>query len=456
MKIRTRLSLQFIGLFAILLLSVLTSIYFVVASQWKKNFFRQLEDRAITVGHNYLAEDNFTKAEYDEVLRKFPRTLPKEQIRIYSSTFQPTYIAEQDLKWDKSLLKQIFVQKKVQFKQEGDYIVGIFYEDNSGDYIIVAKATNENGEKALYQLRSIMVLSLVVALFITFILSRIFSESLLRPIRSIINHVQEKEVETLVQPIPVDHMSNDEIKTLSDTINTLFLRLHRSFDDQQSFVSHASHELKTPIASMMGNAEIALRSPRSAAEYQEVLEGIVKDAVRIDHIISNLLTLSQLNHVRYALEQTSFEAFWWMLIDHLVANQKDLNLNLAIETEEELVALYFNGNSYLLELAFSNIILNAHKFSHQAPIQLTLSTDDSSILITIEDQGIGIVKEDLDKLFLPFFRSPNALGIKGTGLGLSLASKIIELHQGSVTVASTLHQGTTVIIRLPKMIKEAH
>lgn len=446
--------MQFIGLFAILLLGVLTSIYFVVATQWKKNFFRQLEDRAVTVGHNYLAEDNFTKAEYEEVLRKFPRTLPKEQIRIYTSSYEPTYIAEQELRWDKSLLQQIHARKKVQFKQGDDYIVGVFYEDNSGDYIIVAKATNENGEKALQQLRSIMFFSLLIALLITFILSRFFSNSLLNPIKSIINHIQDKDVENLVQPIPVDHMSKDEIKTLSDTINTLFLRLHTSFTNQQSFVSHASHELKTPIASMMGNAEIALRSPRSEQEYQEVLVGIVHDASHINCIINNLLTLSQLNNARFSLQETSFEVFWWTLIDHLVANQKDLNLNLALETQEELYALYFHGNSHLLELALSNIILNAHKFSHQAPIQLTLTTDSTDIIIAITDQGIGINNDDIDKLFLPFFRSPNALGIKGTGLGLSLAYKIIELHRGSLDVQSVLRQGTTVTIRLPKQIKK--
>lgn len=395
MKIRTRLSLQFIGLFAILLLSVLTSIYFVVATQWKKNFFHQLEDRAVTVGHNYLAEDNFTEAEYEEVLRKFPRTLPNEQIRIYTSSFDPTYIPEQELKWDKAFLHQIYLDKKVEFKDKDNYIVGVFYEDNSGDYIIVAKATNENGEKALQQLRSIMLFSLFIALIITFILSRIFSNSLLNPIKSIINHIQDKDVTTLVQPIPVEHMSNDEIKILSHTINTLFQRLHFSFDHQQSFVSHASHELKTPIASMMGNAEIALRSTRSATEYQEVLEGVVKDASHIDCIINNLLTLSQLNNVRYALKETSFETFWWTVIDHLIAKQKDLNLHLALETQEELYALYFTGNAHLLELAISNIILNAHKFSDRAPIQLTLSTDEQSIIIAISDQALAFKKKIL-------------------------------------------------------------
>ncbi|MGL4583749.1 MAG: two-component sensor histidine kinase, partial [Flavobacterium sp.] len=83
MKIRNRLSLQFSGLFTILLLGVLVAVYFVVSNHWQNTFFKQLEDRAFTVGHNYLAEDNFTKAEFDEVLRKYPRTLPQEEIRIY-------------------------------------------------------------------------------------------------------------------------------------------------------------------------------------------------------------------------------------------------------------------------------------------------------------------------------------------------------------------------------------
>lgn len=451
MKIRNRLSLQFSGLFTILLLGVLVAVYFVVSNHWQNTFFKQLEDRAFTVGHNYLAEDNFTKAEFDEVLRKYPRTLPQEKIRIYDINYEPTFIEEGDLKWSKATLSQVVDKKKVYTKIGDDYVVGIFYRDNSGDFIVMAKAANEKGVAALQQLRTVMLASLVIALLITFFLSRLFAGYFLIPITRINRHISKKNISTLY-PIPTQDMSKDEIRTLSETINELFRRLQDSFDNQQAFVSHASHELKTPIASLMGNAEIALRQSRSEEEYITVLQGVVHDATHMDQMINNLLALSQLDSSVYPLHKHAFEEFWWTMIDHLIAAQKDLNLEITINTEEELHKLFFNGNGGLLELALSNVILNASKFSQNEPIELILDTDKDNIIVIVKDQGIGIKKEDLDKLFLPFYRSSNAFGIKGTGLGLSLASKIVQLHKGQLTIDSELAAGTTVVLKIPKSV----
>lgn len=451
MKIRTRLSLQFSGLFAILLSVVLIAVYFVVSSHWQNTFFKQLEDRAFTVGHNYLAEDNFTKAEFDEVLRKYPRTLPQEKIRIYNLDLEPTFIDEGNLKWDKKTLKQVVAKKKLYFKLKEEYVVGIFYRDNSGDFIVMAKANNDNGMAALQQLRTVMLGSLVIALLITFFLSRLFAGYFLIPITRINKHISKNNISTLY-PIPTQDMSKDEIHTLSDTINELFRRLQDSFDNQQAFVSHASHELKTPIASLMGNAEIALRQSRSEQEYIKVLQGVVQDTIHMDQMINNLLALSQLDSSVYPLHQHAFEEFWWTMIDHLIAVQKDLNLILTIDTEEELHKLYFNGNGNLLELALSNVIFNASKFSYNQPIEVILDTDIDNIIIYVKDQGIGISPEDIEKLTLPFYRSSNAFGIKGTGLGLSLASKIVQLHKGQLTIDSELGVGTTVILKIPKSV----
>jgi len=84
-------------------------------------------------------------------------------------------------------------------------------------------------------------------------------------------------------------------------------------------------------------------------------------------------------------------------------------------------------------------------------VELILETDDDNIMIIVKDQGIGIRKEDLDKLFLPFYRSSNAFGIKGTGLGLSLAHKIVLLHKGQLMIDSELGAGTTVTLKIPKV-----
>lgn len=450
MKIRTRLSLQFLGLFTTLLSIVLIAIYFVVSNHWQKNFFKQLEDRAYIVGHNYLAEDNFTFAEFQEVLRKFPRTLPKEQIRIYTLDFNPIFIQENELKWNKEVLQAVVDENKVWFKQGDDYVFGVLYKDNSGDYIIMAKAVDQNGLDALQQLRSIMLISLLIALLITFFLSRFFAESFLRPIKKIIQHVQSRNVDTLAEPISTSEMSKDEIRTLSEAINTLFERLHESFESQKAFVAHASHELKTPIAAVLGTAEISLTQKRSVEEYQKTLESIIQDTIYTDQIINNLLTLTKLEQVNYDLSPINFEAFWWYTIDNLMLHHRDLKLNFMLKTAEELHQLNLRGNQQLLGLAVSNIILNADKFSFNQTIDLTIDSTITAIVIQIKDYGIGIKSDDIDKLTLPFYRSSNAFPIQGTGLGLSLAFKIITLHRGQLTIESELGQYTIVTIQLPK------
>ncbi|WP_410877714.1 sensor histidine kinase [Myroides sp. DW712] len=450
MKIRTRLSLQFLGLFAILLSIVLVAIYFVVASHWQKNFFKQLEDRAYIVGHNYLAEDNFTYAEFQEVLRKFPRTLPKEQIRIYTLDFNPIFIAEQELRWDKNILQAVIDDNKVWFKQGDDYVFGVLYKDNSGDYIVMAKAVDQNGLDALKQLRSIMLISLLIALLITFMLARLFAESFLQPIKKIIHHVQSRNVDTLAEPISTTEMSKDEIRTLSEAINTLFERLHESFENQKAFVAHASHELKTPIAAVLGTAEITLSQERPAEAYREALESIIQHTLYTDQILNNLLTLAKLDQDNQQLAPIHFETLWWNTLDHLLLHHKDLKINLVFNTTEEFHQLHINGNAQLIRLALSNIILNADKFSFNQKIDVTLDTTSTDILIQVKDQGIGIKAEDIEKLTLPFYRSTNAFSIQGTGLGLSLAFKIISIHQGQLKIESELGQYTLVQIQLPK------
>lgn len=450
MKIRERLSLQFSVLFTIILSGVLITVYTIVASHWKNNFYKQLEDRAFTVGDNYLAEDNFTTAEFAEVLRNFPRTLPHETIRIYTTDFKPMFIEEGNLKWDKETLNQVIEKKKIYFKKGEQHVVGIFYNDNSGNFIVMAKATNVMGLAALKQLQTVMFTSLLIALLITFYLTRYYAGYFLKPIVRINKHIQQKSVSTLFQPIATNGMPKDEFRTLTETINDLFQRLQESFDKQQAFIAHASHELKTPIASLIGNSEISLMNNRPIEEYKKVLQQIINESIEMDKMINNLLTLSQLDSISYPLYNTKFDVFWWTMLDHFVLHQPNLIFNLTIHNKKELQQLFIKGNATLLELAVSNILLNAAKFSNNQLIDITLSTDNTYILITVKDNGIGIKKEDIDKLTVPFFRSSNAYGIDGTGLGLSLTSKIIELHKGKLTITSQMNKGTTVNVLIPK------
>lgn len=127
MKTKTRLIFQFSLLFASLLLAVMGILYFLVSKEIDRSFHKRLEDRAYIVGHNYLARDNFSKEEYQEVLHKFPRTLPTEQIRIYDTNYNSMFIEEKGISWDKATIDRIIAQKTVFFKRDDVPSIGILY-----------------------------------------------------------------------------------------------------------------------------------------------------------------------------------------------------------------------------------------------------------------------------------------------------------------------------------------
>ncbi|MBO9691112.1 HAMP domain-containing sensor histidine kinase [Chryseobacterium sp.] len=447
MKLKSRLSLVFTVLFAVLLIFVLTSIYLIVKRDWRNNFLKQLEDRAYTVGHNYLAQDNFTKLEFDQVLKKLPRTLPKETIRIYNLNFQPVFIKDSSTTWNRKTLQKV-VKNKIIYYQQGDiYVVGIYYVDNSGDYIVMAEAQNKLGEKSLKELRETMIYCFLIAILITVLLGHWFSGVSLRPIDRINKYMNKIQAKSLNTRIPVKR-KRDEIGILTQSINNLLERLQESFDSQQAFVSHASHELKTPITSLIGNTEIALGKTRTPEDYQDILKGVLRDSLHMNNIISDLLTFDQLDHRNYPLEAVSLETFIWKVTDYSSKTIPDLKFNINIQNPEYFQETYINANSNLLELALTNIISNAHKFSGKE-ILILISIEDTFVQFSITDYGIGINAEELDKITMPFYRSANAYGIKGFGLGLSLCAKIIKLHQGNLKFLSKINEGTTVTVEVP-------
>ena len=451
MKLQRRLSLIFTGLFAVLLIAVLTSVYFIVAQDWQNNFRKQLEDRAYTVGHNYLAQDNFSKVEFDEVLRKLPRTLPKEKIRIYDTNFNPVFIKENTTTWDGKILQQVAQKKALFYKNDHKYVVGIYYVDNSGDYIVMAEAENASGEKSLQELRNVMIISLVIALGICVVLGEWLSYLCLKPIKRINHRMEKIQASSLDYRIPVEKGSKNEITVLSSTINDLLQRLQNSFESQQSFVSNASHELKTPIASLLGNAEIALRKDRETDEYKEILEGVHRDATRMDSIVSDLLMLSQLEHSSYPLYKMTLEEFIWKVTDQYMEDTSGTRLNIEIENPDKFQTTFININSGLMEIAISNLISNAYKFS-QKEVEMRIRINKDTVLISVIDQGIGIAPQDIEKITRPFYRSQNAYGIKGFGLGLSLSSKIIEQNKSKLSFQSVLGLGTTSIVEIPVVL----
>lgn len=451
MKVRDRLSLQFTFMFAILLLIVLAGIYVLENNNRRVSFYQKLEGRALIVGELYLAQDNMSIQSFKEVMKKYPQTLPGERIRIYNDAYEPVFIKEDSLHWPKELIKEVIQKKKVFFNQGNQQVAGIYYIDNSGNYVIVASANDESGKETIRKLTWIMFFSYLFSLFITFFLGRIFARVALKPISNIIDNVKIIRATSLNKRLPVNTLTRDEINQLSVTINNLLEHLEQSFQDQQAFITNASHELRTPLTSILGNAEIALKNERTTEDYKSTLQSIVKETERLNEILNGLFELAQVTMNNSALEKIRLDELLWSIADE-IKEKTDKNTSIAIEYDlpGDSADMTIQGNPGLLFIALSNILKNAIKFSGGKEVLCKLYYANGNAILSVADKGIGINKEDLEKIFQPFYRAKNARGFAGSGIGLSLAEKIVRLHNGNVEIYSELNKGTEFRIIFPR------
>ena len=448
MKVKDRLSLQFTFLFGVVLFSVLIGIYLLEDSNRKINFYEKLEDRAFIAGEFYLAQDNMSKENFSQVLKKYPQSLSNEVVSIYNDTYQPVFIKEDTARWSKQQIQNVINSKKIRFSQGTQQVVGIYYVDNSGNFEVIVSATDDAGKETMRTLSYIMFFSFLISLVITFFLGRLFATIALRPISRIIDNIKTIRSTNLNMRLEVGKLTHDEINQLSITVNNLLEHLEQSFQAQQSFIMNASHELKTPITSILGNAEITLRNNRDPEEYKQALTSIVKEAEKLNEIMSTLLELAQVNLDKSALQQIRIDELLWEVVDEWGKPQASI-IKVDYGNPAELANYTIMANRRLLFIALSNILKNAIKFSGNKPVHCKLSCINNQVIISIKDNGIGIDTNDMVKIFQPFYRSANAQVFEGSGIGLYLTDRIIRLYNGKVEVQSKLQEGTEFKVTFP-------
>jgi len=448
MKVKDRLSLQFTFLFGVVLFSVLIGIYLLEDSNRKINFYEKLEDRAFIAGEFYLAQDNMSKDNFSQVLKKYPQSLSNEVVSIYNDTYQPVFIKEDTARWSKQQIQNVINSKKIRFSQGTQQVVGIYYVDNSGNFEVIVSATDDAGKETMRTLSYIMFFSFLISLVITFFLGRLFATIALRPISRIIDNIKTIRSTNLNMRLEVGKLTHDEINQLSITVNNLLEHLEQSFQAQQSFIMNASHELKTPITSILGNAEITLRNNRDPEEYKQALTSIVKEAEKLNEIMSTLLELAQVNLDKSALQQIRIDELLWEVVDEWGKPQASI-IKVDYGNPAELANYTIMANRRLLFIALSNILKNAIKFSGNKPVHCKLSCINNQVIISIKDNGIGIDTNDMVKIFQPFYRSANAQVFEGSGIGLYLTDRIIRLYNGKVEVQSKLQEGTEFKVTFP-------
>ncbi len=248
-------------------------------------------------------------------------------------------------------------------------------------------------------------------------------------------------------------LRNDDEESIGALIVLRDLTHIRHLETVRSdFVANVSHELKTPITSIKGFVETLLSEDwNHNPETSRFLEIINQQAGRLNAIIDDLLTLSRLEQKEGVVlkEPTALAPVFDNAIHlcQLQAGKKNTTLNA--ECPDRLMLLM---NAPLLEQALVNLVINAIKYSDpDTTVRLTAEKKGECVEIHVEDEGFGIERKHLDRLFERFYRVDTARSRKlgGTGLGLSIVKHIVQVHDGSIRVESQLGIGSTFIISLP-------
>jgi signal transduction histidine kinase len=230
----------------------------------------------------------------------------------------------------------------------------------------------------------------------------------------------------------------------------MIARLESSFKRMAEFTADVSHELKTPICAMRGEAEVLLSKGRKAEEYQEGLIHFIEQFDHLNKMTDNLILLSKFDATQVELKMALIRLD--LLIKDLcnlfqvLAEQNHMVLEMG--TIEEVTV---TGDKVRLQQLFTNLIDNAIKYTSRGSIHVTVEKNKDSALVKIRDTGIGIPKEEQEKIFKRFYRVDKSRSKEtgGVGLGLSIAEWIVHAHHGRIEVESEVNQGSTFTVYLP-------
>jgi heavy metal sensor kinase len=247
-------------------------------------------------------------------------------------------------------------------------------------------------------------------------------------------------------------ITNDELDDLGRAFNDLLDRLQISFQRQQRFTAEASHQLRTPLAAMLGQVDVALRRDRSADEYRRALQSVQRQAEQLKQIIEMLLFLAREDSEAAVPSLERLELRQWVAIQLESWEQHPRVADLRLETSDA-DAMYISAHAGLLGQAVHNLLDNAFRYSQPgSPVTVRLKANESAISLSVEDRGQGIEVDDLPRVFQPFFRSAAARrrGISGSGLGLAIAQRIAQALRGRLEVQSQPNQGSCFTMVFPK------
>ena len=297
-------------------------------------------------------------------------------------------------------------------------------------------------------LRNILIGAIPVTLIIAGFGGWWLSRRALRPVDEMTSAAETLSIDDISARLAVPK-TGDELQRLGEAWNRMLDRISESVERMTRFTMDAAHELRTPAAIMQSSAELALRRPRSAEEYRDVIRNLAEESQHLSGLVEDLLQLARSDAgVRQPPEEIPVSDILSGAVQMIEPLAAAKHQSLVLEdTDAEARVL---GDVTSLRRMVLILLDNAIKFSPDGGgITVRTSCTDDTVQFEVQDDGPGIPAEDLPHIFERFYRSSKTRNGPGAGLGLAIAKAIAEEHGGEISIDSSRREGTTVRVTMP-------
>lgn len=450
MRIKKKITITYIALSGISTLMLCALVYFLFKYNNEYYFVKRLVDRARIVASIHYQNDPQKADYYRNLKANGLEELIEETDYVLRVNGPNSFEYNTALHLPHEFYKEVLKNGTGYVQEYGYYHYAQVFDEGGVKYMVIVGARDRRGNTSTIYITRILVFGGIGFILLAYIFGRFMARRVINPVSNITAEVKRISASNLHSRLPMPNADEeDEIYDLAETFNSMLDRLQTSFEIQANFINNASHELKTPIATIIAESEITLLKERDTQEYEQVLLNIHKQATRLGNLTESLLKLTQTGYdgnkqVKDIARMDELLLDVKSELDKLLPGNRVTILMHNIPEDETQLTL--PCNLPLLELAISNIISNGVKYSDNDEVFVSLSADNKGIKIVISDIGIGIPAEDIPHLYEPFFRGKEASRYTGYGLGLPLAMKIIRMHNGDLSVQSEPGKGTVVTL----------
>lgn len=343
---------------------------------------------------------------------------------------------------------------------EQNYLYVAEYDAQEQTYVRLAMPFSGVSQSALMLLPSFFI-AFVIAFFFVWLMSKRMADSILKPLQEISAVIRKADFGK--EKIEFQNYSYSELQEITDALQTMNNQIAKNLENlerekqiRQEFFTNASHELKTPLTSIRGYSELlrqhAITDPD---QIDHCLDCVLKESDHMTKLINDILTISKLEAKDYVVQKSHIKLKDLLenVLNSLSVQAKAMNLD--IDASCENVTVYANLDH--IQGILYNLISNAIKYNKpNGKIIIIIKERLDNILIKVMDTGIGISKEDQEKVFQRFYRVDKQRSkiVAGTGIGLAIVKHIVQFYNGSISLKSKENEGTSIEISLPIMVNE--